>query len=463
VAPTSTAPAPPPDSSSDEEEGPPRKPQLSLVVVGHVDAGKSTLMGHLLYELQLVPQKEMHRAERESRERGKASFKFAYLMDAHEEERERGVTVDVAVKRFETPSRRVLLLDAPGHRDFVANMITGAAQADAALLVVPAATGEFESSFLENAQTREHAVIVSRLGVSRLVVAVNKMDAVAWSRDRFEEVRAALVPFLVRDAGFKEEDVALVPVSGLTGENLTKRTAGVPDWVPRTTLLEAVDALPAAKRPVRKPMRLVVADAFKVVGATIVGGKLESGRVRVGDRVLVAPLGETAQVKALTCHGESVRRARAGDNVDVTLSHAPDVTRIHAGFVLCDARAPIPVASAFRARVHALPLLSVPILNGSQLVLYAHSTEVPCTVERIVGLVGAKPGAPAPRLVRRGQTADLLVRVARPVCVEAMDDLRPLSRIVLRSGDASVAAGFVTEVTERADVVPAQRAPPRAS
>jgi len=187
-----------------------KKPLVSLVVVGHVDAGKSTLMGHLLYDLQVVSQKEMHAFEKESKDLGKASFKYAWVLDEHAEERSRGVTIDVGIKRFETPHRRVVLLDAPGHRDFVPHMITGAAQADSAFLVIPAAEGEFESSFLDHSQTREHAVLLHRLGMTRLVVVVNKMDSIDWSEARFEHVKDRVAAYLAAEAGF--ETIVYIPV-----------------------------------------------------------------------------------------------------------------------------------------------------------------------------------------------------------------------------------------------------------
>ena len=442
-----------------------KKPQVSLVVVGHVDAGKSTLMGHLLSDLGLVSQKEMHKLERESRELGKASFKYAFVMDVNEAERRRGVTVDVGVKRFETPSRRVVLLDAPGHRDFVPNMIQGAAQADAALLVVPATLGEFESSFVPGAQTREHAVLVSRLGVSRLVVAVNKMDAVGWDQARFEEIRNQLVPFLTADAGYAPADVVLVPVSGLSGDNLSKRGAAVPAWYDGPTVLQAIDALPPTKRPVGKPLRLVVSESGKVLGAITVWGRIEAGVVRVGDRVALrgASLAskEIASVKMILSHGDVVKRAKAGDNVELTLSNVSDeaAPNIDPGTVVCDPDAMVPLATKLKVKVLSLPLSAptgsvvggaVPaLLNGSTMTLHTHAVDVPCTVTQILSVSPSKPNAPPPRVVRRGQTAELLVSVAKPVCVETFDDLRPLSRLVLRSGDVSVAAGVVTAVEER--------------
>eukprot|EP00499_Haloplacidia_sp_CaronLabIsolate_P001296 CAMPEP_0196799166 /NCGR_PEP_ID=MMETSP1104-20130614/39504_1 /TAXON_ID=33652 /ORGANISM="Cafeteria sp., Strain Caron Lab Isolate" /LENGTH=515 /DNA_ID=CAMNT_0042169575 /DNA_START=1 /DNA_END=1545 /DNA_ORIENTATION=- len=254
------------------------KDRLNLVVVGHVDAGKSTLMGHLLLKLGQVSDRAMHKFQKEAREAGKASFAFAWVLDEHAEERSRGVTIDVAVNEFETERRAVTLLDAPGHRDFIPNMITGAAQADAAVLVVPATTNEFETAFQEGGQTREHAVLVRSLGVAQMVVAVNKMDTVDWSRARFEEIVAQVGPFL-HSCGFRPDRLSFVPVSGLTGDNLASRgPAALSAWHSGACLAEAIDTFQPAVRPVRKPLRAVVSDVFRSssMGHATVGCKVET-------------------------------------------------------------------------------------------------------------------------------------------------------------------------------------------
>lgn len=273
------------------------KPRLNLVVVGHVDSGKSTLMGHLLYELGSVSKKAMHKYETESRKIGKQSFAYAWVLDETEEERDRGITMDVGQSRFETPGRAVTLLDAPGHRDFIPNMISGAYQADVAILVVNATTGEFEAGFDAGGQTREHALLVRSLGVSQLAVAVNKLDTVKWSEERFQEVRAKLKAFL-KTVGFRDADVAYVPCSGFTGDNLVKASAHLP-WHQGPTLVQAIDAFKPPQRLVEKPFRLSVSDVYKAQSANgfVVAGRIESGFVQKDDKALISPANELVSVK----------------------------------------------------------------------------------------------------------------------------------------------------------------------
>ena len=429
-----------------------KKPLLSLVVVGHVDAGKSTLMGHLLYDLDYVSQKDMHKFEKESKELGKASFKYAWVMDEHAEERERGVTIDVGVKRFETKQRRVVLLDAPGHRDFVPNMITGAAQADAAVLVVPAVAGEFESSFSQGGQTKEHAILVHRLGVQKLIVAVNKMDSCGWDKSRFDFIRTTLEHFMYEEVGFGKGDVQFVPCSGLTGDNLVKRSEAIPAWVDRRTLSDFLDELPPAKRPLHKPLRIVVTEAYKSMqlGPLAVGGKIEAGLVRVDDTVLIAPINVQVKIKTLLVHGESVRRAKAGENVEIGLASKDNALAEQlgrSGIVLCDPKAPVPVVEEFTARIHTLSALKLPILNGSHLMFHAHSVAVPCTVKGLIKTIGPEEKA-NPRMVKRNETAEVVLHLSQPVCLERHEDFKPLSRFLLRFAGTTIAAGAILEIVK---------------
>jgi len=234
------------------------KEAINLIVIGHVDSGKSTLMGHLLFQLGQVSQKIMHKYEQESRKLGKQSFMYAWLLDETEEERERGITMDVGQNRFETDHRVVTLLDAPGHKDFIPNMISGAYQADVAVLVVNATTGEFEAGFESGGQTREHALLVRSLGVSQLCIAVNKLDTVDWSHERFNNIRDKLKVFLTKQAGFRESDLNFIPCSGLTGENLTKVSSSqtLKSWYQGPTLVEVVDTMKTPVRDIDKPFRL---------------------------------------------------------------------------------------------------------------------------------------------------------------------------------------------------------------
>uniref|UniRef100_A0A8C6UAL4 HBS1-like protein n=1 Tax=Neogobius melanostomus TaxID=47308 RepID=A0A8C6UAL4_9GOBI len=310
------------------------KPLLNLVVIGHVDAGKSTLMGHLLYLLGNVNKRTMHKYEQESKKAGKASFAYAWVLDETGEERDRGVTMDVGMTKFETKSKVVTLMDAPGHKDFIPNMITGAAQADVAVLVVDASRGEFEAGFEAGGQTREHALLVRSLGVTQLAVAVNKMDQVNWQEERFQEIISKLGHFL-KQAGFKESDVFYIPTSGLSGENLVTRSTvtALTSWFSGPSLVEQIDAFKPPQRSVDKPFRLCVSDVFKDQGSGFcVTGKIEAGYVQTGDRILAMPPNETCTVKGITLHNEALDWAAAGDHVSLTLT-GMDIIRMNVGCV----------------------------------------------------------------------------------------------------------------------------------
>merc|ERR1719295_688862 len=279
------------------------KEMVNLVVIGHVDSGKSTLMGHLLFQLGQVSQKIMHKYEQESRKVGKQSFMYAWVLDETDEERERGITMDVGQNKFETSQRVVTLLDAPGHRDFIPNMISGAYQADVAILVVNATTGEFEAGFESGGQTREHALLVRSLGVSQLCVAINKLDTVDWDQERFTNIKDKLRLFLTKQAGFKETDLSFVPCSGLTGENLTQSHSSekLRSWYKGPSLVEVVDTMKTPLRAMEKPFRLAISDIFRAQTGSgwSVSGRVEAGAVMKDDKVLVSPLNEVGVVKSV--------------------------------------------------------------------------------------------------------------------------------------------------------------------
>uniref|UniRef100_A0A674BQM6 HBS1-like protein n=1 Tax=Salmo trutta TaxID=8032 RepID=A0A674BQM6_SALTR len=340
------------------------KSLLNLVVIGHVDAGKSTLMGHLLYLLGNVNKRTMHKYEQESKKAGKASFAYAWVLDETGEERNRGVTMDVGMTKFETASKVVTLMDAPGHKDFIPNMITGAAQADVAVLVVDASRGEFEAGFEAGGQTREHGLLVRSLGVTQLAVAVNKMDQVNWQQERFKEIISKLGHFL-KQAGFKDSDVFYVPTSGLSGENLTTKSSALTltSWYSGPCLLEQIDYFKPPQRSIEKPFRLCVSDVFKDQGSGFcVTGKIEAGYIQTGDRVLAMPPNETCTVKGITLHDEPLDWAAAGDHVSLTVT-GMDIIKINVGCVFCDIKEPIRACSRFRARV-LLFNIEVPITQG---------------------------------------------------------------------------------------------------
>ncbi|XP_038615879.1 HBS1-like protein isoform X2 [Tachyglossus aculeatus] len=425
------------------------KQLLNLVVIGHVDAGKSTLMGHLLYLLGNVNKRTMHKYEEESKKAGKASFAYAWVLDETGEERERGVTMDVGMTKFETKTKVITLMDAPGHKDFIPNMITGAAQADVAVLVVDASTGEFEAGFETGGQTREHGLLVRSLGVTQLVVAVNKMDQVNWQEERFQEIIGKLGQFL-KQAGFKESDVAYIPTSGLSGENLITKSQSseLTKWYQGLCLLEQIDSFKSPQRATEKPFRLCVSDVFKDQGSGFcVTGKIEAGFVQTGDRLLVMPPNETCTTKGITLHDEPIDWAAAGDHVSLTLT-GMDIIKVNVGCVFCDPREPIKACTRFKARILIFNI-EIPITKGFPVLFHYQTVSEPATIRRLISILHKSTGEVTkkkPKLLTKGQNALVEVETQRPVALELYKDFKELGRFMLRYSGSTIAAGVVTEI-----------------
>ncbi|XP_060095781.1 HBS1-like protein isoform X1 [Heteronotia binoei] len=427
------------------------KQLLNLVVIGHVDAGKSTLMGHLLYLLGNINKRTMHKYEQESKKAGKASFAYAWVLDETGEERERGVTMDVGMTKFETQTKVITLMDAPGHKDFIPNMITGAAQADVAVLVVDASRGEFEAGFETGGQTREHGLLVRSLGVTQLAVAVNKMDQVNWKHERFLEIVVKLGQFL-KQAGFKESDVAYIPTSGLGGENLVTRSQSgeLTKWYEGRCLLEQIDSFKPPQRSVDKPFRLCVSDVFKDQGTGFcVTGKIEAGYVQIGDRLLAMPPNETCTVKGIALHDEPVDWAAAGDHVSLTLT-GMDIIKIKVGCIFCCPKEPIKVCTRFRARLLIFNI-EIPITKGFPVLLYYQTVSEPATIRRLLSVLHKNTGEVTkknPKCLAKGQNALIELQTQRPVALELYKDFKELGRFMLRYSGSTIAAGVVTEIKE---------------
>uniref|UniRef100_A0A3Q2GU50 HBS1-like protein n=1 Tax=Equus caballus TaxID=9796 RepID=A0A3Q2GU50_HORSE len=402
------------------------KQLLNLVVIGHVDAGKSTLMGHMLYLLGNVNKRIMHKYEQESKKAGKASFAYAWVLDETGEERERGVTMDVGMTKFETTTKVITLMDAPGHKDFIPNMITGAAQADVAVLVVDASRGGFEAGFETGGQTREHGLLVRSLGVTQLAVAVNKMD--------------------------QESDVAFIPTSGLSGENLITRSQSseLTKWYKGLCLLEQIDSFKPPQRSVDKPFRLCVSDVFKDQGSGFcVTGKIEAGYIQTGDRLLAMPPNETCTAKGITLHDEPVDWAAAGDHVSLTLV-GMDIIKINVGCIFCGPREPIKACTRFRARILIFNI-EIPVTKGFPVLLHYQTVSEPAVIKRLISILNKSTGEVTkkkPKLLTKGQNALVELQTQRPVALELYKDFKELGRFMLRYGGTTIAAGVVTEIKE---------------
>lgn len=425
------------------------KDHLYIVIIGHVDAGKSTLMGHLLCELGEVSQRTMHNYERESRKIGKQSFMYAWVLDETGEERVRGITMDVGRSQFETKTKKVIILDAPGHADFIPNMITGAGQADVALLVVDATRGEFESGFDFGGQTREHALLVRSLGVKQLAVAVNKLDTSNWSQERFNEIVKKLKVFL-KQAGFKDTDVTYVPCSGLTGENLVKPLSEpeLQKWYSGPRLLDVIDKFDVPLRPVAKPFRMPINDIFKGTGSGFcVAGRIENGTVNKGDKVLVCPTKEMAEVRSLSINDMSSNVAFAGDQVSVTLSGI-DMQNVSVGYILSDPVQQVPVCTKFEARLVVFNV-KVPITKGFPVLIHHQSLVESANIVKLKALLSKSTGELVkknPRCLGNNSVAVVNIEVSRPICIERYKDVKELGRVMLRVAGVTIAAGLVTNI-----------------
>ncbi|WRT67351.1 uncharacterized protein IL334_004322 [Kwoniella shivajii] len=440
----------------EEESG---KKNISLIVVGHVDAGKSTLMGRLLYDIGELTEKEKNANERGSKKIGKGSFAFAWGLDALGDERDRGVTIDIATTHFATPHRNYTLLDAPGHRDFIPAMISGAAQADVALMVVDGSPGEFEAGFERGGQTREHAWLVRSLGVKEIIIGVNKMDVVSWSQDRYDDIVEALKPFLV-SAGFSAAKTTFMPLAAMEGTNVLENNAeDLKSWYDGPTLITALDKVEVPSRPYESPLRIPVSNVFKgqtaIASGVAVSGRLCSGVVQVGDRLRAVPGDEVATVRTIEVDEDSSSYAVAGQNVTLYLSGI-DSIHLSIGTVLCPTSLPVPLVNKFITQILVFDLQS-PIIAGTAVELFHHSMNLPATISKLINITEkGQITKKNPRVLQKGTTATVeLTLRSNPgsssgripsIPLETSQDNKEMGRILVRRNGETIAAGVVTEI-----------------
>jgi len=413
-----------------------QKPHINLVTIGHVDHGKSTLVGRLLFEHGEVPQHIIDEYKKQADEKGKATFEFAWVMDRFKEERERGVTIDLAHRKFETSKYYFTLIDAPGHRDFVKNMITGTSQADAALLVVSAREGEGVM-----AQTREHVFLSRTLGVQQLIVLINKMDATQppYSQKRYEEVKAE-VEKLLKSVGYK--DIPMIPISGYKGDNIVKKSDNL-KWYTGPTLLEALDSIKVPEKPTNKPLRLPVQDVYSITGiGTVPVGRIETGILKVNDKVIFEPADKQGEVKSIEMHHEPMQQAEPGDNVGFNVRGIAknDVKR---GDVCGTVANPPTVVKGFTAQIVILNHPSV-IAAGYKPVFHVHTTQIACRFEEIVKTLNPKDGTTLkehPDYIQTGDIAIVKIVPDKPFVIEKVSEFPQLGRFAIRDMGQTVAAG----------------------
>lgn len=411
------------------------KNAANFVVIGHVDAGKSTLMGRLLYDLKVVDQRTLEKYRKEAERIGKGSFALAWVLDQGTEERNRGVTIDIAMNKFETESTSFTILDAPGHRDFIPNMIAGASQADFAVLVIDASIGNFESGL--KGQTKEHALLVRSMGVQRIVIAVNKLDTVQWSQDRFDEVSQQVSAFLT-SAGFLAKNLAFVPCAGLTGDNIVRKAEHAQaSWYTGAPLISLLEPSEPVARALEKPLRMTIDDIFRggVQNPLSVSGRLDAGNVQIGDTVVIMPANQSASIKGLEVDSEPSDWAVAGQNV---ILHLADIEAkyLKSGDVICPPAAPIPCITSFTVKI-----LAFEHITPMHCEVHKGRLHAPGRVTKLVAQLDKASGTALkgkkPRLVKPGSVAKVVVEVDDPVPLEQG------GRVILRAGGETVGAGLV--------------------
>jgi elongation factor 1-alpha len=427
------------------------KPHLNLVIMGHVDHGKSTTTGHMLYLAGAVDDRTIKAYEEEAKKMGKEAFKYAWVLDNLKEERERGLTIDLRFLKFETKKYYFTVIDAPGHRDFIKNMITGASQADGAVLFVSAKRGEFEAGIGPGGQTREHGFLAFTLGVRQLIVAVNKMDdaSVNWSQERYNEVKNE-VSRMLKMVGYKTEKIPFVPTSGWTGDNLVKPSDKMP-WYKGPTLIDALDTFELAPKPLDKPLRIPVQDVYSITGVgTVPVGRVETGVLKENDVIMFMPANKQAEVKSLEMHHTRIPRAEPGDNIGFNVRGVAK-TDIRRGDVAGPVNNPPTVANEFIGQIIVI-YHPTAIAAGYTPVLHYHTGQVACKFTELIRKIDPRSGQVVeekPTFLKTGDAALVRMEPLHPISVEAYTDFPELGRFAVRDMGTTVAAGVVKEITKK--------------
>jgi len=424
------------------------KPHINLIIIGHVDHGKSTSIGHLFYDAGAIDEKYAKDMEAESKAMGKESFKYAWLLDRLKEERERGITIDLAFYKLETAKNFFTVIDSPGHRDFVKNMVTGASQADGAILLISAKKGEYESGTNPGGQTREHAFLAKTLGVNQMVVAINKMDdpTVAWSEQRYQEVKDG-VTRLLQMVGYDTNKINFIPTSGWTGDNLVKKSTNMP-WYKGPTLLEALDTFVMPPKPTEKPLRIPVQEIYTIrgVGTTPVG-KVETGVLKVNDDIVFMPSGEKGKVNSIETHYTRLDQAVPGDNIGFNVKGVAR-EKLKRGEVASHLNTPCTVAKSFTGRIFIIHHPTA-VGQGYTPVLHIHTAQIAVRFEALVSKLDPRTGQVVeqnPAYLRTGEAAIVKFVPLQPIAIESFKDFPQLGRFALRDMGTTIGAGIVLEI-----------------
>lgn len=422
------------------------KPHLNLVFIGHVDHGKSTSLGRLLFEKGAIGEHIIRQYKEEAEKIGKGTFEFAWVMDMLKEERERGLTIDISHKKMETDKYFFTVIDAPGHRDFVKNMITGASQADAAVLVVDASQKDDAGGLMP--QTKEHVFLSRTLGIGQLIVAVNKMDAVKWDQKKYDETKEQLGK-LFAVVGYKADDLIYLPMSGLHGDNIVKKGENL-GWWDGPTLSDAIDMLKVPEKPTKLPLRLPVQDVYSITGiGTVPVGRVETGIMKVGDTVIFEPSGVSGEVKTIEMHHETYEKAEPGDNVGFNVRGIgkDDIRR---GDVVGHTKNPPTVAKDFTAQVVILQHPSA-LTVGYAPVFHSHTAQVACRIVELISKLDPKTGnvlEEQPKFLKTGDAGVIKIEPTRPMVIEKVKEIPPMGRFAIRDMGTTVAAGMVVNITK---------------
>jgi len=425
------------------------KIHVNLVVIGHVDAGKSTTTGHLIYKCGGIDKRTIEKFEKEANELGKGSFKYAWVLDNLKAERERGITIDIALWKFESPKYAFTVIDAPGHRDFIKNMITGTSQADIAVLVIDSSQGGFEAGISKDGQTREHALLAFTLGVKQMIVACNKMDdkTVEYDEKRYEEIKTEVSAYL-KKVGYKPMKIPFVPISGWVGDNMIEKSTNMP-WYKGPYLLEALDNANPPERPTDKPLRLPLQDVYKIGGiGTVPVGRVETGVLKPGMTALIAPAMISTEVKSVEMHHESLPEAIPGDNVGFNVKNIA-VKDLRRGYVASDfKRDHAKGCKEFDAQVIVMNHPGQ-IGNGYSPVLDCHTAHVACKFNLIKEKMDRRSGKVLeenPKFIKNGDAAIVTLMPTKPLCVESFTEYPPLGRFAVRDMRQTVAVGVIKNV-----------------
>ena len=422
------------------------KPHLNVIFVGHVDHGKSTTVGRLLYDSGIISDQELRKLKETAQEKGKVGFEFAFVMDNLKEEQERGITIDLSHKKFTTDKYEYTIIDAPGHKDFVKNMITGAAQADVGFLVVAASDGIM-------AQTKEHIFLCKTLGVNQISVLINKMDAVKWDQAKYDAVKKE-VTTLLQTVGYKIAEVEFIPISAYQGDNVVKKSGNM-EWYKGPTLREQFDKFKEPEKPTELPLRLPIQDVYNITGIGVVPvGRVETGVMKVGDKIIVMPsrtgTGARGEIKSIEMHHEQIQKAEPGDNVGFNVRGLgkKDIAR---GDVLGVESNPPTVASEFTAQIVVLNHPTV-ITVGYTPVFHIHTAQVSCQFVELIKKLDPRTGAVLqehPDTLKNGDAAIVRIKPMQPLCIEKQKDIPHMARFAIRDAGTTVAAGMCIDLVKK--------------